>query len=143
MQSLCHPLWLRFATGHFEVPLWTYCDFSSIGDQNWPLVNLCLGPCEMNSKLLFLTVTTSFHVYLTTTWQEWRYSSTKHHYYLNTCRNHKAWSYHSLSHRRLSSTEVRPTDICFWEIMCSKKIFFFCSFIFFFFCQRYQRSLIA
>ena len=57
---------------------------------NIPLVHSIPSPSKMNSKLSFLMVTTSFHVDQITIWEGWRYPSTEHHYYLNTCRNHRA-----------------------------------------------------
>ena len=64
---------------------------------NISLVHSIPSPFKMNSELLLLTVTTSSNVSRIMTWQGWRYSSTEHLCYLNTCRNHRTKSHYSVS----------------------------------------------
>ena len=90
-------LWLHIPPSNLGYPCDSIVTLAVPSYQNVSLVNSSSSPLKAESQLSFLTVTTPFYVDQAMTWQCWRYSSTEHHYYLNTCRNHATWSYPSVS----------------------------------------------
>ena len=105
---------------------------------NIPLVHSSPSPSKMNSKLSFLTATASFHVDLTMRWQGWRYYSTEHHHFPNTCRNYRTEPHPSVS---LLLSVVTNTCWTHWLLLLRDNVswlfYFLVIFFSFFFCHHY------